>query len=161
MSSSLSLPTDCRILVVVSKFNPMITEALLEGTLSVLYEKVRPKQVEILKVPGAYEIPLTLQCALSEKKFHGAIALGAVIKGDTAHFEYVCDFVNRGIGEVTLKTNTPVMMGVLTTYTLEQAMERIGGLHGHKGKDMAWALLEMLGLWQNYFNSRSSLAKKD
>jgi 6,7-dimethyl-8-ribityllumazine synthase len=131
----------------------MITDTLLEGALAVFHEKLKPEQIEIIKVPGAYEIPVTIQRALEWKKFHGVLALGAVIKGDTAHFEYVCDFVNQGIGEVSLKTNTPVAMGVLTTYDLPQAMERIGGIHGHKGKETAQALLEMVDLWQNYFKS--------
>ena len=142
---------DTKILIVVSRFNEMITDALLFGALEFLERYFKKEQIEVIKVPGAYEIPLTIQKSLAWKKFHGVLALGAVIKGDTAHFEYVCDFVNQGIGNVSLKYNTPVSMGVLTTYTLEQAMERIGGLHGHKGKECAAALLDMIDLWQNYF----------
>ncbi|MFN8845723.1 MAG: 6,7-dimethyl-8-ribityllumazine synthase [Bdellovibrionales bacterium] len=129
--------------VVTSRFNSEITEKLLEGALMVLEDS----GVEILsvKVPGAVEIPITCQ-ALLEAGCDGVVALGAVIRGETSHYDYVCNSVERGISQLMLKFNKPISFGVLTTENEEQALERVGGKHGHKGEEASQVILEMVGL---------------
>jgi len=129
--------------IVTSRFNAEITEKLLEGALEILEEA----NVEIysVKVPGAVEIPLACQ-ALLNKGCDGVVALGAVIRGETSHYDYVCSSVERGITQLMLQTGKPVAFGVLTTENEEQALERVGGKHGHKGEEAAEVVLEMVGL---------------
>ena len=129
--------------VVTSRFNSEITEKLLEGALLVLEDA----NVEILsvKVPGAVEIPITCQ-ALLNAGCDGVVALGAVIRGETSHYDYVCNSVERGISQLMLDTGKPIAFGVLTTENEEQAIERVGGKHGHKGEEAAQVILEMVGL---------------
>lgn len=132
--------------VVTSRFNHDITENLEKGAVARLLELgCQPEQLRIIRVPGAVEIPLVIQ-RLLDSDCDGAIALGAVIRGETAHFDYVCSSVERGCTEVMLKTKKPVVFGVLTTDTEEQARDRIGGAHGHKGRDAADVAIEMLNL---------------
>lgn len=133
--------------IVVARWNSFITDKLLEGALDVLKGKGFDKeQVKVAYCPGAYEIPLTCQKMLS--KVDGVIALGAVIRGDTPHFKYVCDGVNRGVMDLNLSTGKPVSFGVLTTDNVEQARERAGegDASGNKGAEAALALLEMLSV---------------
>jgi 6,7-dimethyl-8-ribityllumazine synthase len=129
--------------VVTSRFNSEITEKLLEGALLVLEDS----RVEILsvKVPGAVEIPITCQ-ALLKAGCEGVVALGAVIRGETSHYDYVCNSVERGISQLMLETGKPIAFGILTTENEEQALERVGGKHGHKGEEAAQVILEMVGL---------------
>lgn len=129
--------------VVTSRFNSDVTEKLLEGALEVLEEA----HVEIysVKVPGAVEIPLACQVLL-ESGCDGVVALGAVIRGETSHYDYVCSSVERGITHLMLETGKPVAFGVLTTENEQQALDRVGGKHGHKGAEAAEVVLEMVGL---------------
>ncbi|MDH4467155.1 MAG: 6,7-dimethyl-8-ribityllumazine synthase [Bacteriovoracaceae bacterium] len=146
-----SIPNHQKVAIVVSKFNEMITDPLLQGSIERFYQYgVSPNQIEIVKVPGAYEIPVTIQKLISMNKFQGFLALGAVIKGETAHFDYVCSHVNNGIGQLMLDAGIPIAMGVLTTNSFQQAMDRIGGVAGHKGAEAATALVEMMNLWGQF-----------
>jgi 6,7-dimethyl-8-ribityllumazine synthase len=131
--------------IVVARFNEFITAKLLDGALDGLKRLgVADTDIDTLWVPGAYEIPLATQKMIATKKYDGIIALGAVIRGSTAHFEYVCQQVNSGLGNVILSTSTPVMFGVLTTDTVEQAMDRAGIKSGNKGFECAQGVIEMI-----------------
>lgn len=133
--------------IVVAKWNSFITDELLNGSLQALKGKgVDEDQIIVAKCPGAYEIPFTAKQLLP--KVDGIITLGAVIRGDTPHFGYVCEAVNRGVTEINLSGNKPVVFGVLTTDDVQQARERSGltGDGGNKGSEAALALLEMLTL---------------
>jgi 6,7-dimethyl-8-ribityllumazine synthase len=129
--------------VVTSRFNSEITEKLLEGALLVLEDA--GAEILSVKVPGAVEIPVTCQ-ALLKAGCEGVVALGAVIRGETSHYDYVCNSVERGISQLMLDTGKPIAFGVLTTENEEQAQERVGGKHGHKGEEAAQVILEMVGL---------------
>lgn len=133
--------------IVVARWNSFITDRLLQGALEVLRNKgFDDEQLTVVYCPGAYEIPLTVQKLLS--KVDGVIALGAVIRGDTPHFDYVCDAVNRGVLDLNMNSGKPVSFGVLTTDNVEQAQERAGGSEssGNKGAEAALAVLEMLSV---------------
>lgn len=129
--------------IVTSRFNSEVTEKLLEGAIDVLEDA----KVEIysVKVPGAVEIPLACKILL-EKGCDGVVALGAVIRGETSHYDYVCNSVERGVTQLMLETGKPIGFGVLTTENEEQAFDRVGGKHGHKGEEAAQVVLEMVGL---------------
>ena len=126
--------------VVVARFNSRITEKLLEGAQDAL-RKAGADTVAVYYVPGAFELPLAAR-KLAEA-YDGIVALGAVIRGDTPHFDYVCDAAARGLLQVSLESGTPVSFGVLTTDTLAQAEARAGGEHGNKGFDAAMTAVEM------------------
>ena len=141
--------TDAKIGIVVSRWNDFITSKLLEGALDALKRHgVAEEQVTVVYCPGSYEIPLTCQRLLDTNKVEGVIALGAVIRGSTPHFDYVCSSANKGIADLNLKYNKPVMFGILTTDTIEQAVERAGTKMGNKGAEAAMSLLEMLSLFK-------------
>lgn len=126
----------------------MITEKMLEGALKALKGNgVSEEDITIVRCPGSYEIPLTVQKVLEHREVDGVIALGVVIRGGTPHFDYVCDAVNRGITDLILKHNKPVAFGVLTTDDVKQALERAGD-KGNKGGEAALALLEMISIEQ-------------
>jgi 6,7-dimethyl-8-ribityllumazine synthase len=133
-----------KVAIVVSRFNEEITDKLQEGAIDYL-EECDNVQIELFRVPGAVEIPLTCQWVLN-KGFDGVVALGAVIRGETSHYDYVCNSVTDGITQLMLKTNKPIAFGVLTTENEEQALDRVGGKHGHKGRDAAQTVMEMIGL---------------
>lgn len=133
--------------VVTSRFNEEITSKLEEGTLDFL-ESVGGIEVFAVKVPGAVEIPLAAQALLEYQKVDGVITLGAVIRGETTHYEEVCRSVERNCSRLMLDYKKPIGFGVLTTENEEQALDRIGGKHGHKGIDAAQTTLEMIGLLQ-------------
>jgi 6,7-dimethyl-8-ribityllumazine synthase len=138
---------NCTVGIVVAKWNSFITDELLDGALSALKGKgIADEQIIVAKCPGAYEIPFTAQKLMH--KVEGVVTLGAVIQGDTPHFEYVCDAVNRGVTDLNMSGNKPVVFGVLTTDNVEQARERCGltGDKGNKGAEAALALLEMVTL---------------
>lgn len=139
--------TDARVAVVVSKWNSFITENLKEGALRFLKNAGFPdEQITVVSCPGAYEIPLTA-CYLAETgKFEGIVCIGAVIRGDTPHFDYVCNTVNEGIARLNLKSEIPLTFGVLTTDNVEQAVQRSGMEGNNKGEEAAKALLEMISL---------------
>ena len=134
-----------KIAVVVSRFNEEVTEGLLQGALSVLHEnKFDDKSIRIIHVPGAYEIPLTAKHLCMSGKYCGVICLGAVIKGETAHFEYISNAVSNGIMSLNLEYAMPVSFGVLTCYTDEQASKRSANDEHNKGREAASAVLEMI-----------------
>lgn len=136
--------------IVASRFNEFITDRLLDGAKKCLSEKgFDENEVDIIKVPGAFEIPLTAARLASQKKYSAIICLGAVIRGATPHFDYVSMGVTNGIQRVSLDYGIPVIFGVLTTNTIEQAMERSGGKAGNKGRDAALTAIEMSDLLNN------------
>lgn len=131
-----------RVGIVVARFNEDITQKLLEGAERKLIE-MGVGSFLVIWVPGAFEIPLMLQSLARKKKFDALIALGAVIRGETPHFDYVCQEASRGVMEVSLRENIPVAFGVLTTNNIQEALDRVGGRHGHKGEEAALVALEM------------------
>ncbi len=136
-----------RFALVVSRFNDFITSKLLEGALDQLSRhEVSQEEITIVKVPGAFEVPLTAQKLADSGKYDAVICLAAVIRGATPHFEFVSAEVSKGIATVSLRTGVPVIYGVLTSDTIEQAVERAGTKMGNKGSDAALAALEMANL---------------
>lgn len=132
--------------IVTARFNSEITEKLETGCFERLVELgVKPEQIIRVRVPGAVEIPLAA-AKLIARECDGVVALGCVIQGDTKHFDYVCNAVERGCTQVMVETKKPVIFGVLTTDNDEQAEARVGGAHGHKGRDAADTAVEMLNL---------------
>ncbi|HAT2065967.1 TPA: 6,7-dimethyl-8-ribityllumazine synthase [Legionella pneumophila] len=122
--------------IVVSNFNELITSALKKGALDRLTELgFKPEDITLVEVPGAVEIPFVAQLLAKKQKVEVIVALGAVIRGETSHYDYVCDQVSQGCQRVMLDYNIPVIFGVLTTENDEQALARVGGTHGHKGRD--------------------------
>ena len=138
---------DIKIGIVASRFNEFITAKLLGGALDGLKRHdVLEDDIEIAWVPGAFEIPLIAAKMAESKKYDAVICLGAVIRGATDHYEYVCSEVTKGIASVALKSGVPVMFGVLTTDNLEQAIERAGTKVGNKGFDAAVSAIEMVNV---------------
>ncbi len=136
-----------RVAIVVARFNGLVTERLLEGAKSALLRQgVSEDAIEIAWVPGSFEIPLTAKTAASTGRYDAVICLGAVIRGDTDHYTYVAGSAASGIARVGIETGIPVIFGVLTTETLEQALDRAGGKDGNKGADAALAAIEMVNL---------------
>lgn len=139
--------TGLKLAIVVSRFNSFITEQLLLGALDGLKRHgVKDGDITVIKVPGAYEIPLVCKNVAAKKQYDAVIALGAVIRGNTPHFDYVASEVAKGVAQVTLESGTPVIFGVLTTDTIEQAIERAGTKAGNKGYDAAVNAIEMAKL---------------
>lgn len=133
--------------LVISRFNSEVTTALYEGAVARLKERgFSEHHVTCLWVPGAVEIPLAAQRLAKTGAYEAIIALGAVINGETRHFDYVCDQVSQGCLEVSLAFEIPVVFGVLTTETEEQARERSGGIEGNKGRDAVDAAVEMVSI---------------
>lgn len=134
--------------IVVGRFNEFISGKLLEGALDGLKRhNVDEEDIEIAWVPGSFEIPLTAKKMANSGKYDGIICLGAVIRGETPHFEYVSAEVSKGIANVSLDSETPVIFGVLTTDTIEQAISRAGTKSGNKGFEAALSLIEMVNLF--------------
>ncbi|KAB2969456.1 MAG: 6,7-dimethyl-8-ribityllumazine synthase [Thermoanaerobaculia bacterium] len=139
--------TGLRVGVVASRFNPEVVERLLDGALAALESHgVARSDIEVVRVPGAWEIPLALEALAARGGLDALVALGAVIRGETAHFEYVAGECSRGVAEVGRGRRVPIGFGVLTCETAEQAMARAGGVAGNKGEEAALAALEMAGL---------------
>ncbi len=137
-----------KVAVVASRFNDFITARLIEGAMDALKRHgVEEKDVTVYRVPGAFEIPPVAKRLARAKKADGVICLGAVIRGSTPHFDYVASEVSKGVALVSLEALCPVVFGVLTTDTIEQAIERAGTKSGNKGFDAAMALLEMMDLY--------------
>lgn len=135
--------------IVVAKFNDLVTKRLLAGACQTLNQaEITTENIEIFWVPGAFEIPRVVKLLSESQRVTGIIALGAVVRGETAHFDYVCSAAANGIAEVSLNGPVPVMFGVLTTDTMEQALNRAGGKAGNKGSECALGLLEMISLQQ-------------
>lgn len=138
--------TTINIAIITSKFNPIVTQKLLEGAEQRLKELCPDHKKIIISVPGAVEIPLVAQRLARAKKFDAIIALGAVIRGETNHYDYVCQQVSQGCQTVALENDIPVIFGILTTETQAQAFDRVGGTHGHKGKEAVDAAYEMISI---------------
>lgn len=133
--------------LVVSRFNSLITDRLVEGALDCLRRHgVKDEDVELLRVPGAWEIPLGVKWLAETKRFDAILALGCVIRGGTPHFDYVAAEVTKGSAQVGLSLGLPILLGVLTTDTIDQAVERAGTKHGNKGWETALAAIEMANL---------------
>lgn len=139
--------TGIRVGIVVSRFNEFITSKLLSGAIDGLVRhNVREDDIQVAWVPGAFEIPLIVSKMAKSGKYDAVIALGAVIRGSTSHYEYVCSEVSKGIATVSLNSDIPVMFGILTTENIEQAIERAGTKAGNKGYDCALGAIEMVNL---------------
>ena len=133
--------------IVVARFNEFITSKLLGGAMDALTrENVRDEDVDVAWVPGAFEIPLVASRMAKSGKYDAIICLGAVIRGSTSHYDYVCAEVSKGIAQVSLNEGIPVMFGVLTTDTIEQAIERAGTKAGNKGFECGQGAIEMVNL---------------
>ncbi|MBK6935702.1 MAG: 6,7-dimethyl-8-ribityllumazine synthase [Chitinophagaceae bacterium] len=147
------LKKDACVVLVKTEWNAAITDQLERGCVAKL-EEIGVRKTIIVTVPGAVEIPFTIrhfwEQSAKKDKPDAFIALGCVIKGDTPHFEYVCQSVTEGIGRLNLLLPVPVIFGVLTVNTEEQAIERIGGKHGHKGEEAAITALKMITLAKNF-----------
>jgi 6,7-dimethyl-8-ribityllumazine synthase len=139
-----------RFAVVVSRFNQPVTARLLDGALAAFHRHgVDDQDLDVAWAPGAFEIPLVAQRLARSEQFDAVVCLGAVIRGETMHFDYVAGECARGVQEVGLETGIPCLFGVLTTDTLEQALDRAGGTHGNKGWDAAVAAMQMAGLLES------------
>ena len=133
--------------VVASRFNEPIVKKLVEGAMQALVESgVVFEDIDVVWVPGAWELPIAARWLLASERYDGLVAVGAVIRGDTAHFDYIAGEASRGLAAASADTETPIGLGVLTCDTDEQAEERAGGAHGNKGYDAAVAALEMVDL---------------
>ncbi|PTB85105.1 6,7-dimethyl-8-ribityllumazine synthase [Pseudidiomarina aestuarii] len=137
-----------KIAIVVARFNHFVVDSLLEGALNTLklYGQVSADNITVVKVPGAYEIPLATKKLAATDQFDGIIALGAVIRGATPHFDFVAGECNSGLTRVGLEFDIPIANGVLTTDTIEQAIERSGTKAGNKGSEAALSTLEMINV---------------
>lgn len=137
-----------RIVVVASRFNESVTMPLAEGAVAALVRSgVKFDDIDVLWVPGAWELPVAARRALASARYDAAVAVGAVIRGETPHFDIVAGESARGLMDVSRDFDVPVTLGLLTTDTLEQAEARAGGAHGNKGEDAALAALELLDLF--------------
>ena len=133
--------------IILSRFNDFIGAKLLSGAIDELVRHgVSDENIDVVKVPGAFEIPLTAQKFAKSGRYNAIITLGAVIKGSTSHYDYVCAEVSKGVAQVSLQMGIPVIFGVLTTDNIEQAIERAGTKAGNKGSDAAKAAIEMANL---------------
>ena len=136
-----------KIAIVAGRFNEFITSKLVGGALDVLKRNdVSEENIDIAWVPGAFEIPLITKKLANTGKYDAIIALRAVIKGSTPHFDYVCAEVSKGVAQISLQTDLPVIFGVLTTNNIEEAIERAGTKAGNKGADTAFSAIEMINL---------------
>jgi 6,7-dimethyl-8-ribityllumazine synthase len=139
----------CRFAVIVSRFNDFISSKLVEGAMDALLRHgADEEQISLVKVPGAFEIPVAAKRLADTGNYDAIICLGAVIRGATSHFDYVAAEVSKGIAVIALETGIPVTFGVLTTENLEQAIERAGSKSGNKGWDAAVAAMEMVSLFK-------------
>ena len=138
---------DLRFGIVVTRFNEFVVEPLLRGALDALKRHgVNEKQIEIIRVPGAFDMPVAMRKLAMSRRYEALVALGAVIRGQTPHFDYVAGECASGLARIALESGVPIGFGVLTTDTMEQAVDRAGGKAGNKGADAALASLEMANL---------------
>ncbi len=138
---------DMKVGIVASRFNEFITSKLVSGALDGLTRHdVKEEDIDIAWVPGAFEIPLIASKMANCRKYDAVICVGAVIRGSTSHYDYVCNEVSKGIAQVSLSSGIPVLFGVLTTENIEQAIERAGTKAGNKGYDCALSAIEMVNL---------------
>lgn len=136
-----------RFAIIMSRFNDFITDRLVGGAMDALIRSgAKEQDIDVVKVPGAFEIPLIAKKVACKKMYHAVICLGAVIRGATPHFDYVSAEVSKGIASASMETDTPIIFGVITTDTIEQAIERAGTKSGNKGWSAAMAAIEMANL---------------
>lgn len=141
---------DHKIAIIVSRFNEFISSKLLSGAIDTLKRHdVSEQDISIFWVPGAFEIPMLAKKLASANRFDAIICLGAVIRGETPHFDYVAAEVSKGIANIAIEKEIPVIFGVLTTENIEQAIERAGTKSGNKGSDAAITAIEMVNLYKN------------
>jgi 6,7-dimethyl-8-ribityllumazine synthase len=152
-AAPLRIPRNARIAVIAARFNQAIVDQLLRGCVERLAELgVSGRRVEVYRVPGSFELPVAAKLAARTGRFSAIICLGAVIRGQTPHFDYVAGQTAHGIAQVALDEMLPVIFGVLTTENQRQARARIGGKHGHAGKNAAHAAVEMIALFSRIKN---------
>ncbi|MHB8149527.1 MAG: 6,7-dimethyl-8-ribityllumazine synthase [Desulfobulbia bacterium] len=133
--------------IVIARFNSFIAERLLEGALDTLMRSgVKDKEIEVARVPGAFEIPLVAQKMVKSGRYDAVICLGAVIRGSTPHFDFVANEATKGIAQASMESGVPIIFGVLTTDSIEQAIERAGSKAGNKGSECAATAIEMVNL---------------
>jgi len=133
--------------IVIARFNSFIAERLLEGALDTLLRSgVKDKEIEVARVPGAFEIPLVAQKMVKSGRYDAVICLGAVIRGSTPHFDFVANEATKGIAQASMESGVPIIFGVLTTDNIEQAIERAGSKAGNKGSECAATAIEMVNL---------------
>lgn len=138
---------DAKYAITVARFNSFVVEALLDGAIDTLKRHgVKEENITVVRVPGAWELPLAAKKLAESKKFDAVIGLGAVIRGGTPHFDFVCNEAAKGLGAVGLDSGLPVVFGVITTDSIEQAIERSGTKAGNKGSDAALVAIEMVSL---------------
>jgi 6,7-dimethyl-8-ribityllumazine synthase len=138
---------DGKYAIVVARFNSFVVESLLDGAIDTLKRHgVKEENITVVRVPGAWELPLAAQKLAEKKSFDAIIGLGAVIRGGTPHFDFVCNEAAKGLGVVGLQYSLPVVFGVLTTDSIEQAIERSGTKAGNKGSDAAMTAIEMVSV---------------
>ena len=138
---------DMKVGIVVARFNEFITSKLLGGALDALHRhEAKDEDIDVAWVPGAFEIPVVAKKMAESGKYDAVIALGAVIRGSTTHYDYVCSEVSKGVAQVGMQTGVPTIFGVVTTENIEQAVERAGTKAGNKGTDAAMAAMEMANL---------------
>jgi 6,7-dimethyl-8-ribityllumazine synthase len=136
-----------RFAIIVSRFNSFVTDPLLAGALEALTQRgADSKHIDVVRVPGAWELPIAARAIAGHRKHDAIICLGAVIRGDTPHFDYVAGEAARGIANVSAETGLPIAFGLLTTNTIDQAVDRAGGKSGNKGFDAAMTAIEMANL---------------
>lgn len=147
LSGNLVAENNEKFCIIVSRFNEFITSKLLSGAIDeLLRHGTKEENITVVWTPGAFEIPVTAKKAAKSKKYDAIIAIGAVIKGSTPHFDFVSAEVSKGVAAVSLETEIPVIFGVLTTDNIEQAIERAGTKAGNKGSDAAKSAIEMVNL---------------
>lgn len=140
---------DMKVAIVVARFNEFITSKLLSGAVDCLVRhEAKDEDITVAWVPGAFEIPMACKKLAESGKYDAIIALGAVIRGATPHFDYVCAEASKGIAQVSMQTSVPVAFGVLTTENIQQAIERAGTKAGNKGVDCAMSAMEMVNLFK-------------
>lgn len=147
LEGKLVAPQGMKVGIIASRFNEIITNKLLSGAVDGLVRHgVEENNITAAWVPGAFEIPVIAEKMAASKKYDAIICVGAVIRGSTTHYDYVCNEVSKGISQVSMKTGVPVLFGVITTENIEQAIERAGSKAGNKGYDCALAAIEMVNL---------------
>ncbi|MCB0762479.1 MAG: 6,7-dimethyl-8-ribityllumazine synthase [Flavobacteriales bacterium] len=152
-AGSLPNASEMRVGIVASEWNSEITDNLLKGAHETLLScGMKEENVRVHRVPGSFELALGAQFLLESSQFNGVICLGSVIRGETAHFDFVCQATSKGIMDVGLKFNRPVVFGVLTDDTIDQSRARSGGIHGNKGVEAAVTVLKMIALQQSTEN---------
>jgi len=138
-----------KITIVASRFNSLIVERLLEACLNTLKKSgLQDEDITVVRVPGAFEIPSTVQHVIKHTSCDAVITLGAVIRGETPHFDYICSECTRGLGAISIANDIPVIFGVLTVDSTEQAMDRAGDVESNKGAEAAQAAIEMINVFR-------------